>query len=30
MAACWLRAGKVYEETFTDRAEAREAVGLAE
>jgi hypothetical protein len=31
VAAFWLRAGKVYrEETFTDRAEAIEAVGLSE
>jgi len=31
LAAFWLRDGKVYrEETFTDRAEALEAVGLSE
>ncbi len=31
VAAFWLRDGKVYrEETFTDRAEALEAVGLSE
>jgi len=31
VAAFWLRAGKVFrEETFTDRAEALEAVGLSE
>ena len=31
VAAFWLRDGKVYrEETFTDRAEAVEAVGLSE
>ncbi len=31
VAAFWLRGGKVYrEETFTDRAEALEALGLSE
>lgn len=31
VSAFWLRAGKVFrEETFTDRAEALEAVGLSE
>jgi hypothetical protein len=31
VAAFWLRAGKVFrEETFTDRADALEAVGLSE